>query len=61
MYVNFNYDFDRIDHSLIYLTFFYLATAHCADMYPDSDSDPEELKQARQTISDTIGKWLQEF
>lgn len=36
-----------------------LATAHCADMYPDSASDPEELKQARKTISDTIGRWLQ--
>jgi hypothetical protein len=37
----------------------FLGTAHCADMYPDADWDPEELKQARKTISDTIGKWLQ--
>jgi hypothetical protein len=37
----------------------FLATAHCADMYPDAEWDPEELRQARQTISDTIGKWLQ--
>jgi len=28
-------------------------------MYPDAEWDPEELKQARQTISDTIGQWLQ--
>ena len=28
-------------------------------MYPDAESDPEELRQARQTISDTIGQWLQ--
>ncbi|CAF1400477.1 unnamed protein product [Rotaria sordida] len=38
---------------------FLSSTAHCADMYPDADWDPAELKQARQTISDTIGKWLQ--
>ena len=38
----------------------YLATAHCADMYPDSDSDPDELREARQKISDTIGQWLQQ-
>ncbi|CAF5037298.1 unnamed protein product, partial [Rotaria magnacalcarata] len=31
----------------------------CADMYPDAETDPQELKQARQTISDTIGQWLQ--
>lgn len=29
-------------------------------MYPDADSDPQELKQARQTISDTIGGWLKD-
>ena len=37
----------------------FLGTAHCADMYPDAEWDPEELKQARKTISDTIGTWLQ--
>lgn len=29
-------------------------------MYPDSSSDPDELRQARQKISDTIGQWLQQ-
>ncbi|CAF5090737.1 unnamed protein product, partial [Rotaria socialis] len=24
-----------------------------------AETDPQELKQARQTISDTIGQWLQ--
>ncbi|CAF2126984.1 unnamed protein product [Rotaria magnacalcarata] len=38
---------------------FLSSTAHCADMYPDAETDPQELKQARQTISDTIGQWLQ--
>ena len=41
------------------MKFIRLGTAHCADMYPDAESDPDELKQARQTISDTIGNWLQ--
>ena len=39
---------------------FLQTTAHCADMYPDSASDPEELKQARQKINSIIGQWLQE-
>ncbi|CAF0815275.1 unnamed protein product [Adineta ricciae] len=38
---------------------FLASTAHCADMYPDAEWDPPELRQARQTISDTIGRWLQ--
>ncbi|CAF1203294.1 unnamed protein product, partial [Didymodactylos carnosus] len=38
---------------------FMSTTAHCADMYPDSDSDPQELTDARKKISSTIGEWLQ--
>jgi len=48
-----------IDFLMKNIVVFFSATAHCADMYPDAESDPEELKQARKTISDTIGKWLQ--
>ncbi|KAK3589932.1 hypothetical protein CHS0354_034949 [Potamilus streckersoni] len=33
-------------------------TAHCANMYPESPDDNEELKQSRITISNLIGKWL---
>lgn len=33
-------------------------TAHCANMYPPRDSDPEELTEARTTISKLLGQWL---
>ncbi|KAK9877980.1 hypothetical protein WA026_020195 [Henosepilachna vigintioctopunctata] len=32
--------------------------AHCANMYPKSDSDPPELNQARVEIENYIDKWL---
>ncbi|XP_075228469.1 putative serine protease K12H4.7 [Lycorma delicatula] len=35
-------------------------TAHCANMYPPSDHDSPELKDARVKISEFIGKWLKE-
>lgn len=35
-------------------------TAHCADMYPDSDIDPQSLKEARLKIKNTIAKFLHE-
>jgi hypothetical protein len=35
-------------------------TAHCADMYPSSPSDPPQLVAARRKISDLIGQWLDE-
>ncbi|XP_069679162.1 putative serine protease F56F10.1 [Periplaneta americana] len=35
-------------------------TAHCADMYPDAEEDPPQLKAARRMISDLIGEWLEE-
>lgn len=34
-------------------------TAHCADMYPESDQDLPQLLQAREKIKDFIGKWLE--
>jgi len=33
-------------------------TAHCANMYPASPSDPLQLIQARQHIQDHIKMWL---
>ncbi|RWS14382.1 putative serine protease K12H4.7-like protein [Dinothrombium tinctorium] len=34
---------------------FIQGTAHCADMYPDSPLDPDELKNARNEIAEYIG------
>ncbi|KAF7490169.1 Putative serine protease K12H4.7 [Sarcoptes scabiei] len=33
-------------------------TAHCADLYPSSDSDPKSLRQARKTIRTYLTKFL---
>lgn len=33
-------------------------TAHCADMYPDSDQDLQELRDARQTIVKALSEFL---
>ncbi|XP_070172924.1 putative serine protease K12H4.7 isoform X2 [Littorina saxatilis] len=33
-------------------------TAHCANMYPPSSTDPAPLVQARATITKLIGKWV---
>ncbi|XP_069178530.1 putative serine protease K12H4.7 [Procambarus clarkii] len=35
-------------------------TAHCANMYPASPSDPPQLIEAREQIFQLINKWLQE-
>ncbi|CAD6196756.1 unnamed protein product [Caenorhabditis auriculariae] len=35
-------------------------TAHCADMYPARDSDPQSLKDARIKIHDHLKSWLQD-
>lgn len=35
-------------------------TAHCADMYSDSDSDPQSLKDARNFIIKYLNKFLNE-
>jgi hypothetical protein len=40
--------------------FFFSGTAHCANMYPSTPSDPPELAQARAQISKLIGQWLQQ-
>jgi len=33
-------------------------TAHCADMYPDSDKDPQQLIEARNSIIGALGNFL---
>jgi len=33
-------------------------TSHCADMYPDSSSDPEELTAARLRIGELVNTWI---
>ncbi|CAJ0953178.1 unnamed protein product, partial [Mesorhabditis belari] len=37
------------------------ATAHCADMYPERDTDPQGLKDARMTISSLLGQWISQL
>lgn len=39
---------------------FMKSTAHCADMYPKSDDDPQELKETREKIKKAIENWLKE-
>lgn len=34
-------------------------TAHCADMYPSLETDPQDLKDARRKIEELIAKWLE--
>lgn len=46
----------RLDSPAIYIR----GTAHCADMYASSPSDPPQLVAARRKISDLIGQWLDE-
>ena len=38
----------------IYIT----GTSHCADMGPDSPSDPEELTAARRRIGELVNTWI---
>ncbi|XP_012279295.1 putative serine protease K12H4.7 [Orussus abietinus] len=33
-------------------------TSHCVDLMPDSDSDLEELTQARSKVREIIGRWI---
>ncbi len=35
-------------------------TAHCANMYPEADSDPPALKAARRKVMQKIKEWLRE-
>jgi len=39
----------------IYIT----GTSHCADMYADSSSDPEELTAARIRIGELVHGWVE--
>jgi hypothetical protein len=41
-------------------TIFIKGTAHCADMYPSSDKDPEQLTEARNQIRALIRNWLKQ-
>ena len=41
------------------ITFIVLGTAHCADMYPSSDTDISDLKAARSRILTILQSWLQ--
>ena len=36
-----------------------VGTAHCANMYPESDDDSTQLKEARQKVGQLIHQWLQ--
>ena len=40
----------------IYIT----GTAHCANMYPESEDDLPQLKKARMQIRAKIAQWLQQ-
>ena len=42
------------DAPAIYIT----GTSHCADMYPDVETDPEGLTLAREMIGEEITKWV---
>ena len=37
---------------------YFSETAHCANMYPDTDKDPADLIQAREQIAKLIGMWI---
>lgn len=35
-------------------------TAHCANLYPASEADPQSLKDARLRIGQLIGTWIEQ-
>ena len=39
----------------------YPGTSHCADMYPASGSDPEELTLARENIGNLLKEWVCQY
>lgn len=41
-----------------FTTIYIDGTAHCANMYPPTPSDPPQLIQARKTINTLIGQWI---
>ncbi|XP_060082693.1 putative serine protease K12H4.7 [Ylistrum balloti] len=48
-----------VDDSVAGSTAIYIdGTAHCANMYPSTDSDPAELTKARQVITGLISAWI---
>lgn len=38
--------------------YYFLGTAHCANMYPPTPTDLPQLKKARTTIKAYLSKWL---
>lgn len=54
--LSFTADVDPSIFTVIYIE----GTAHCANMYPPTDSDPPQLIQARKTINSLIGQWIAE-
>ena len=36
-------------------------TAHCANMYPASQEDPEQLRSARRRVAQLIHQWIVEY
>ena len=41
-------------------TIFIEGTAHCANMYPEAEDDPEQLKKARVEVGKLIHDWIAE-
>merc|ERR1719334_1049255 len=39
-------------------SFYVTGTSHCADMYPDSPDDPEEMTEARIEIGKLVKQWI---
>ena len=33
-------------------------TSHCANLYPETKGDPEELKAARKEVGGLVAKWI---
>ena len=33
-------------------------TAHCANMYPESPEDPDQLKRARLRVGELVQQWV---
>ena len=41
-------------------TIFIEGTAHCANMYPEAEDDPDQLKKARVQIGKLVKSWITE-
>ena len=53
--MNFKHEF-----CYVFILLFCSGTAHCANMYPSSDDDSTELKEARTKINNLVGQWLKQ-